>query len=200
MREPTAPSVTERQPAWHGRMRLQEAPAVAPAPPQFWGGGDLDLLHSYIYSPAAVGGGRLTRAFSRPPVGPGAPPLYGGPGHGSDFPYKVGHPDLPRGPVNAVFVHSNPVHSNPLFHPFCSTSLSRSPFFVAPFFVSPAPPLLCAPWPCPHPNTPQYTPVHPSNAPCLTAASPGLSTRHLPGLPRSLPGPLTGTPGLYLDL
>lgn len=189
MREPTAPSVTERQPAWHGRMRLQEAPAVAPAPPQFWGGGDLDLLHSYIYSPAAVGGDRLTRAFSRPPVGPGAPPLYGGPGHGSDFPYKVGHPDLPRGPVNAVFVHSNPVHSNPLFHPFCSTSLSRSPFFVAPFFVSPDPPSFVL-------RGRAHTPIHP-NTPQCTPTMPRASPRPPPDCQ---PDIYRGSPGLYLDL
>ena len=57
VREPTAPSVTERQPAWHGRMRLQEAPAVAPAPPQFWGGGDLDLLH-FLHILSGGGWGR----------------------------------------------------------------------------------------------------------------------------------------------
>lgn len=184
MREPTAPSVTERLPAWHGRMRLQEAPAVAPAPPQFWGGGDLDLLHSYIYSPAAAGGTRFTRAFVCPPVGPGAPPLYGGPGRGSDFPYKVGHPGLARGPVNAVFVHPTP-----LFR-----------LFVPP--LCPAPSLCCPvlclfPLPLVSVPTPPTTPIHPdhpcrpNNAPCFTAASPGLYPDLYPDLYRDSPRAFT---------
>lgn len=163
----------------------RKLPPWPPHHPSFGGGwGTSTFFTSYIYSPAAVGGGRFTRAFMRPPVGPGAPPLYGGPGHGSDFPYKVGHPDWPRDPVRAVLAHSNP-----LFHTLCSTSLSRPPFSFrcCPVLCLPRPPLLlfsvAVPTPPIRPNTPQQCPVP-----------------HR-GLPRTAHQTFTGTPpGLYLDL
>lgn len=130
--------------------------------------------------------------------------MYGGPGHGSDFPYKVGHPDWPRGPVHAVLVHSNP-----LFHTLCSTSLSRPPFLfpLLPCSLSPPTPLLSVLRGRAH--TPIHTPIRPSNAPRLTAASPQAANQTFTGTPPPpaftwtfngntpspgpLPGPLTGT-------
>lgn len=162
----------------------RKLPPWPPHHPRFGGGEDLDLLHSYIYSPAAAGGTRFTRAFVCPPVGPGAPPLYGGPGRGSDFPYKVGHPGLARGPVNAVFVHPTP-----LFR-----------LFVPP--LCPAPSLCCPvlclfPLPLVSVPTPPTTPIHPdhpcrpNNAPCFTAASPGLYPDLYPDLYRDSPRAFT---------
>lgn len=197
VREPTAPSVTERQPAWHGRMRLQEAPAVAPAPPQFWGGGGPrpSSLPTHTLRRRLGAAGLPVHSCVRRWV-PGRPLCMGGPGMD-----RISHTKWATqiGPV-AQCMQS-------LFTPtLCSTPFVP-PLCPAPPFSFRCCPVLCLPRP---PSflfsvavpTPQYTPQY---APAMPRASPRPPprppTRHSPGLPppRPLPGPLTGTlppPGL----